>query len=42
MRDIDYRTLYDSQSPDALVLAVLGDFGGDDPQDVVVRLLTKL
>ncbi len=42
MRDIDYRTLYDSQSPDALVLAVLGDFGGDDPQAVVVRLLKKL
>ncbi len=42
MRDIDYHTLYDSQTPDALVLAILGDFGGDDPQDVVVRLLMKL
>ena len=42
MRDIDYRTLYDSQSPDALVLAILGDFGGDDPQEVVTRLLVKL
>lgn len=42
MRDINYRTLYDTQSPDALVLAILGNFGGDDPQDVVVRLLAKL
>jgi predicted transposase YdaD len=42
MRTIDYRTLYASDQPDALVLAILGDFGDDDPQAVVVRLLEKL
>jgi len=42
MRTIDYRTLYASDQPDALVLAILGDFGGDDPQTVVMRLLEKL
>ena len=42
MREMDYHTLYESQNPDALVLAILCDFGGDDPQVVVVRLLEKL
>lgn len=42
MRDIDYRTLYDSQGPDAIVLAILSDFGGEDAQEIVVRLLNKL
>ena len=41
MREMDYHTLYESQNPNALVLAILCDFGGDDPQ-VVVRLLEKL
>lgn len=42
MRTIDYRTLYASNQPDALVLAILGDFGDDDPQMVVTRLVEKL
>lgn len=42
MRTIDYRTLYASDQPDALVLAILGDFGDDDLQTVVIRLLEKL
>ena len=36
MRDIDYRTLYDSQSPDALVLAEGGQL--EDPASFVKRL----
>lgn len=42
MRNIDYRTLYNSDQPDALALAILCDFGDDDSQTVVVRLLEKL
>ena len=42
MRTIDYRSLYASDQPDALVLAILGDFGDDDPQTVVARLVEKL
>ncbi len=42
MRAIDYRTLYASDRPEALVLAILGDFGDDSPQTVVVRLVEKL
>lgn len=42
MRTIDYRTLYASDQPDALVLAILGDFGDDDPRTVLMRLLEKL
>lgn len=42
MRDIDYQTLYDRDSPDALVLAILGDFGGREPTEVMRMLLTKL
>ena len=34
--------MYASNQPDALVLAILGDFGDDDPQMVVTRLVEKL
>ena len=42
MRDIDYQTLYNSDSPDALVLAILCDFRGNDPDEIVVHILQKL
>lgn len=42
MRTVDYRGLYASDQPDAVVLAILGDFGDEAPQDVVRRLLEKL
>jgi hypothetical protein len=42
MRDIDYHMLYDSDSPDALVLTILCDFRGHDPDEMVVHILQKL
>ena len=42
MRTISYHTLYASDQPEALVLAILGDFGADDPQTVIRRLVEKL
>ena len=42
MRTIDYRALYARDQPEALVLAILGDFGDEDPRAMVVRLVEKL
>jgi len=42
MREIDYQTLYNSDSPDALVLAILCDFRGNDPGEMVIHILQKL
>ena len=42
MRKVDYRTLYVRDQPEALVLAILGDFGAEDPATVVKRLVEKL
>lgn len=42
MHRLDYRQLLAQNSPDAVVLAILGDFRGQPPQQVVRELLERL
>lgn len=42
MRTIDCESLLRQDNPDALVLAILCDFKGHDPQEVVNHILTRL
>nr|VFJ94071.1 MAG: protein of unknown function (DUF4351) [Candidatus Kentron sp. LFY] len=42
MRDLDCRRLLERDTPDALVLAILCDFGDHDPQAVVNHIYTRL
>jgi len=42
MRDLDCAELLARDNPDALVLAILCDFGDRDPQAVVTHILTRL
>lgn len=42
MRDIDCRQLLAQDDPDSLVLAILCDFGGREPQAVVNHIYTRL
>ena len=42
MRDLDCRRLLERDTPDALVLAILCDFGDRDPQAVVNHIYTRL
>nr|VFJ67121.1 MAG: hypothetical protein BECKDK2373B_GA0170837_11851 [Candidatus Kentron sp. DK] len=42
MREMDCRYLLEKDTPDALVLAILCDFGDHDPQAVVNHILTRL
>nr|VFJ86460.1 MAG: protein of unknown function (DUF4351) [Candidatus Kentron sp. LFY] len=42
MRDVDCRRLLERDTPDALVLAILCDFGDHDPQAVVNHIYTRL
>ena len=42
MRDVDCRYLLEKDTPDALVLAILCNFGDHDPQAVVNHIYTRL
>nr|VFJ54608.1 MAG: Predicted transposase YdaD [Candidatus Kentron sp. DK] len=42
MRTVDCRHLLEKDTPDALILAILCDFGGRDPQLVVNHIVTRL